>query len=150
MVKKMKKIIVILAVMIGLLSLGGFSVRAADVVDDIKTEKDIEDKKNYDELEDKIWNDTGETLGQLVDTGAEFGKSAVKTVWVYVFYMYDVISGVYPALFILSLTIGFLVAILSTKNKKRRRYAIIVGCITIPLITTLIVYVLPYVYIRLS
>lgn len=148
----MRKFVALFAVVFGLMCLGGIPVSAAEAAADGGTgaERDIGDGKDYDELNDKIWNDTGETLGQLADTGSALGKDAVKTVWVYIFYVYDVVSGIYPALLILSLTVGSLVAILSTKNKRRRRYAIVVGCITIPLITTLIVYVLPYIYIRLS
>lgn len=150
----MKKIVFMLSVVLGLLSFGIIPAMAAseDATDIswMRTEREQEDKDDYDELTEKVWDDTGATLGQLADTGGELGKSAVNTFWTYVFYMYDVISGIYPALLIFSLTIGFLVAILSTKNKKRRRYAIVVGCITIPAITTLIVYVLPYIYIRLS
>lgn len=150
----MKKFVFILALLLGLSSFsalpaGAASEAAADI-SGMRTEREQEDRNDYDELTGKIWDDTGETLGQLADTGGELGKSAVRTFWTYVFYLYDVISGIYPALLIFSLTIGFLVAVLSTKNKKRRRYAIIVGCITIPVITTLIVYVLPYIYIRLS
>lgn len=104
----------------------------------------------YKDIKDKVWNSTDETLNELMEGAKETGRNITDGIWKYVFYMYDVVSAVYPGVFFFSILIGSVVAVMSNKNKKVRKRAVVIGIITIPVVLTAVVYILPYIYIRLS
>ena len=115
------------------------------------TESEDEGKSEaYKDIKDKVWNNTDETLSELMEGAKETGRNITDGIWKYVFYMYDVVSAVYPGVFFFSILIGSVVAVMSSKNKKVRKRAIVIGIITIPVVLTAVVYILPYIYIRLS
>lgn len=104
----------------------------------------------YRDIKDKVWSSTDETLNELMEGAKETGKNITDGIWKYVFYMYDVVSAVYPGVFFFSILIGSVVGVMSNKNKKVRKRAVVIGVITIPVVLTAVVYILPYIYIRLS
>lgn len=129
-------------------------------IHDTDTSFSEEGAKAYDNLQQKIWDGTDElieraTNGQAVGD-VESGlldimeKDPVKSVWVYIFYIYDVFSSIYPALLIFSITLGVILAVLSSKNKARKKFAIVVLCVIIPVISTLFVYATPYLYLKFA
>lgn len=109
----------------------------------------------YERLKNKVWNNPDDSLNQLFDDVKDTGESVVsgdpvKKIWVFFFHIYDEVSAFYPAILILCMVVGIGGAVLSAKNKKIRKRIVIVCCITLPALATLFVYVLPYLYLRLS
>lgn len=109
----------------------------------------------YERMKDKVWNNPDESLNQLLDGAKETGESIVdgdpvKKIWVYVFHFYDQVSAIYPAILLLSMMVGLGGCVFSFKNKKIKKRFVLVFCITIPVLATMFVYVLPYLYLRLS
>jgi hypothetical protein len=122
-----------------------------EATDTAESEGEDEGKSEaYKDIKDKVWNNTDETLAELMEGAKETGRNITDGIWKYVFYMYDVVSAVYPGVFFFSILIGSVVAVMSSKNKKVRKRAIVIGIITIPVVLTAVVYILPYIYIRLS
>ncbi len=103
----------------------------------------------YEDLRERTEHETLSAIEELMEgDGQVFDKDYVKMIWMYTFYVYDVISGIYPGLFVFSITIGFIIAMLSTKNKRRRRFAVYFLCLGLPLVATGFVYGIPYLYLQ--
>ena len=109
----------------------------------------------YDSIKEKIWDSDDSAMSELFESVKETGESIAETDpiragWVFVFHIYDVVNAIYPAALVISMLTGFLVAMLSSKNKKRRKRAILIGLITVPVLLTLFVYVMPYLYLKFA
>jgi len=109
----------------------------------------------YDSVKDNIWNHGDEAMNELFEGVKSTGESIVESDpiragWVFIFHIYDVVAAIYPGALVISLSVGFLTAMLSSKNKKRRKRAVLLGLITIPVMLTLFVYVLPYLYLKFA
>lgn len=109
----------------------------------------------YDSIKDKIWDSDDGAMNELFESVKDTGKSIaesdpIRAGWVFIFHIYDVVNAIYPAALIISILTGFLTAMLSSKNKKRRKRAIVIGLITVPVLLTLFVYVMPYIYLKFA
>ena len=126
------------------------AVKTSDGIEVKDTDKSFSEEggKAYEDLRERSEKDTLQVIDQLTGGGGgTFDKDYVKLAWIYTFYVYDVLSGVYPGLFIFSITIGFIIAMLSSKNKKRRRFAVYFLCLGLPITVTAFVYGIPYLYL---
>ena len=154
----MKKVACLFAILFALIMLVprlNVSADEDERVRDTDTSFAEEGGEAYERLKDKVWNNPDETLNQLLDDAKDTGDSIVsgdpvKKIWVYFFHVYDEVSSFYPAILIVCMVVGIGGAVLSSKNKKIRKRIVIVSCVAIPLLATLFVYVLPYLYLRLS
>ncbi len=126
------------------------AVKTSDGIEVKDTDKSFSEEggKAYEDLRERSERETLQVIDQLTEgNGGTFDKDYVKLAWIYTFYVYDVLSGVYPGLFIFSITIGFIIAMLSSKNKKRRRFAVYFLCLGLPITVTAFVYGIPYLYL---
>lgn len=119
---------------------------------DLRTSIGENDSEAYDETSEKFWGEKSldNLFGEAGDKASKAGKDLGVTLETGFLRIYDILGTIYPVVLLGSFGIGFLVANLSTKNKKIKKRAINLGCIAIPVIMTLLVYVLPYLYIRLT
>ncbi len=153
----MKKIFILLFIVSLYMYILPHTVAAATEtgVDETDESSGEEDADAYDSVKDNIWKNGDDAMSQLFEgvksTGESIaGSDPIRAGWVFVFHIYDVVAAIYPGALIISLSVGFLTAMLSSKNKKRRKRAIVLGLITIPLMLTLFVYAMPYLYLKFS
>ncbi len=153
----MKKLFILLFIVsLGMYMLPQTLVRAEDVgTKETEESFDEEGSDAYDSVKENVWNNGDDAMSQLFESMKSTGESIaesdpIRAGWVFIFHIYDVVAAIYPGALIISLSVGFLTAMLSSKNKKRRKRAILLGLITIPLMLTLFVYVMPYLYLKFS
>lgn len=135
-----------------LLLAGRTGCMASDDIEihDTDTSFSQEGERAYDELKERTYNETLDKIQELVrgDSNDVIDKDYVKQMWIYVFYVYDVINGMFAFLLILCESLGLIIALFSTKNKKRRKFALIGMCVTIPLVLILIEFGIPTLYVK--
>ncbi|MBR6475405.1 MAG: hypothetical protein IKS98_08135 [Lachnospiraceae bacterium] len=153
----MRKIFMLILITVFCLSLLPSALMRAEEIETKETDDSFAEEGGnaYDSIKDKIWNSDDGALNELFESVKDTGESIaesdpIRAGWVFVFHIYDVVNAIYPAALIISMLTGFLTAMLSSKNKKRRKRAIVIGLITVPVLLTLFVYVMPYLYLKFA
>lgn len=138
--------------------------QSADVPEETENPYSLENSKeqigeNCEEAKEIIGNgaetavDVGKDVldagGDAVDAGVDAGANAVEegtnSFWEGFYDIHTKIKVLTPLLFVGSIVLGLLVAVFARKNKGLRQSALIVFCITIPVVLLLLVYGLPYI-----
>ena len=105
----------------------------------------------YDNLKKSIEQSTQNGYDQLFGTtkqtdniigGVDYGKK----IWTTLFYILDVLTSIYRFAVVTSISIGILVFLLASKNKKIKKFALYFLIIAIPVILTIFRYGIPVFY----
>lgn len=104
-------------------------------------------KEVYGETKETVGN-TADSLvesgGQLLDEGETKLDQGLNSFWESFYSFHSALKNLTPLIFVGSIVIGSLVVVFSRKNKSLRQNALRTLCIAIPLITLIIVFVMPY------
>lgn len=100
----------------------------------------------YDEIRERAEQKFLDKIDSLTQTPEKSDTDPVRSFWVYMFYVYDFIKGVAPALIIGCIVLGALIGKLAKQNKGIRRFGIYGLCVTFPVIILLFIYGMPYLY----
>ena len=117
------------------------------IVKDTDTTMKDKGESSYDEIRERAEKNFLKGVDQLTSNSeSDSDSDPVRDVWVYIFYIYDIVKGIAPALFVGFIMLGLLVAKLAKQNKGVRRFGIYGLCVTFPIILLIFVYCLPYLY----
>lgn len=106
----------------------------------------------YDTLKENIKQSTNNGYEQILgDTTGQTdyllgGVDYAKKIWVSLFYILDVLTSIYRFAMVTSISIGILVFLLASKNKKIKKFALYFLIIALPVILTIFRYGIPCLY----
>ena len=88
---------------------------------------------------------SGNAIDNIVKNGEDTFDDMNSGMWEKIYGVHDVLKSFTPLIFVGSIVVGFLVVVFSRKDKGLRQHALMSFCISIPLLTLLFVYGIPYV-----